>query len=246
MAETGSSKKVIVVILVLLVIAVITVLILAMSSIITIPGITPEKETPKVNENKKKDPESTANKKKDPESTANKQEDPAIAAKKALYLTYKDHAVLCASNDPAGKPNEQDLYRYNGDKELRQYPSWAIANTWGQTDGYDKRKLDCTGMTVREPMDYKPGATYKYTGCEADPVTFAECPNGISSGTIKYGRWDNNVCPHGTINADTAIKSETYPLTSGTKSIVGYTYNEMLSSDPFPGVYKQIELEYKC
>ena len=87
--------------------------------------------------------------------------------------------------------------------------------------------------------------TGKYMKCETEPVTFTECPNGITSGTIKYGRWDNTICPHGTVNQSTPPIFKEYPLAAGTKEIAGYI-NDYVKDDPYYGVSKHYEASYVC
>jgi hypothetical protein len=86
---------------------------------------------------------------------------------------------------------------------------------------------------------------YTKSGCEGVGASLSECPNGIASGTIKYGRWDNTICPHGTVNANTAAVFKEYPLTAGIKEIPG-AINTFVKDDPLYGVAKHYYAEYIC
>lgn len=80
------------------------------------------------------------------------------------------------------------------------------------------------------------------TGCEGDSVVF-DCDNGISDGTIKYGRWDNTICSHPTVNDST--KSEYIEKDLTPDSIEIQDYNSLFG-DPIPGVYKHYDIKYRC
>lgn len=82
-------------------------------------------------------------------------------------------------------------------------------------------------------------------GCENDPSKLI-CPLGktVSGGTIKYGRWDNTICPGIGVSSTTVPKFANFNISAGTKSISGmYNY---VGSDPYPNVFKHYELKYTC
>lgn len=90
--------------------------------------------------------------------------------------------------------------------------------------------------------------TYTVGNCQNGPVT-ATCPTGqvISGGTVKYGRWDNTACPHSTVTASTPAKSSMFPLPADATGKSSYTMADATGfSDPYPGVFKQYELNYAC
>jgi hypothetical protein len=91
-----------------------------------------------------------------------------------------------------------------------------------------------------------------FSGCENDTPKVLTCPAGtvIKDGTVKYGRWDNNVCPHATVSSTTASKFKTYPLPpkyiGGQTADISGTMNLSVGNDPYPNVYKQVEIDYTC
>ena len=51
---------------------------------------------------------------------------------------------------------------------------------------------------------------FKLAGCEAEEANL-KCSNGkIKTAKIKYGRWDNNTCPHPTITPTTQSNFKEY------------------------------------
>ena len=90
---------------------------------------------------------------------------------------------------------------------------------------------------------------FTISGCE-DEAKLLKCPTNkkITAGNIKYGRWDNNICPHGTVNSSTPPVFKTYPLLnhpdiikSGAMS--GYA---SIKDDPYYGVLKHYTVDYTC
>ena len=86
---------------------------------------------------------------------------------------------------------------------------------------------------------------YKFVDFGLLVNALSECPNGIASGTIKYGRWDNTICPHGTVGPNTAPVFKEYPLTAGITSIPG-AINTFVKDDPLYGTAKHYEASYIC
>jgi hypothetical protein len=67
---------------------------------------------------------------------------------------------------------------------------------------------------------------------------------------MRFGRWNNNICAHSTVNANTAPVSKTYTISDalGKKD---YTIDNKLThpnikEDPYPGVYKHWKVDYTC
>jgi len=87
------------------------------------------------------------------------------------------------------------------------------------------------------------------TGCEGGNAFF-NCPNGstIRDATIRYGRWDNNVCPHPTVNQWTSVNYKTYPLNQavGNQQYNFGVTNSNIGEDPDPNIYKHWKATYKC
>src|SRR5690606_18342412 len=79
---------------------------------------------------------------------------------------------------------------------------------------------------------------FRVVGCESPPVL--KCPTGtnISQGTVKYGRWDNTICPP--VNSDTPAQFEEYPLYADALGKQTYQYPSIHSvhGDPYPNVPK--------
>lgn len=92
----------------------------------------------------------------------------------------------------------------------------------------------------------------KASGCERTGPIALSCNAGqkITAGNIKYGRWDNTICPHPSINASTAPKFKTYPLPTAAVGQNAYSLssdiNIAVNDDPYPYVYKQYEIDYTC
>lgn len=88
-------------------------------------------------------------------------------------------------------------------------------------------------------------------GCEYEPVQM-RCSNnkGISNARIKYGRWNNKVCPHGSVNENTEPRQKLYMLKSaeGKNSFEFSNINSHpdVNEDIYPGVVKHWEVEYNC
>ena len=101
--------------------------------------------------------------------------------------------------------------------------------------------------------DVKP-ATQNYTFFACENVSAGpSCPTGqyISSGTLKYGRWDNSVCPGAGVNSSTRSMYEVFNLPPGCLQGVnscnlGNSINLVQTfGDPFPGVAKHVSLKFK-
>ena len=93
--------------------------------------------------------------------------------------------------------------------------------------------------------DEKPSTrSNKFHACESVPA-IPTCPSNkfLSSGTLKYGRWDNSVCPGPGVNATTPASFEIFNIPAaclqGTSScnLGNLTQN---FGDPLPTVYKQV------
>ena len=79
-------------------------------------------------------------------------------------------------------------------------------------------------------------------GCEGQTVTIT-APNNqtITGGTMRYGRWDNTICPHATVSGSTKSKSVTVPIPTNCIGKTTCTLGANPSNtggDPFPGVFK--------
>ena len=104
------------------------------------------------------------------------------------------------------------------------------------------------------PTCKRPDSSIALTGCENAAPSVMNCPPGstVSAATMKYGRWNNKICPHATVKSNTAAKSQTYPIANtylgkpsldfkgaGALSLAG-------NKDPYPGMFKQYEINATC
>jgi hypothetical protein len=90
-----------------------------------------------------------------------------------------------------------------------------------------------------------------FNGCDGANIVLS-CPTGtvVSGGSLAYGRWNNTICPHPTVNAKTPIKSKIYMMPAAylgkqTATMSGMM-NTIVKEDPYPGVYKHISGSYQC
>ena len=90
---------------------------------------------------------------------------------------------------------------------------------------------------------------FKFHACENVKVNI-DCPSGkyISSGTLKYGRWDNSICPSPSVNSTTPANFEIFNIhpvclqgTSGC-DLGNSSFLIEKFGDPFPGVAKHVGL----
>lgn len=71
----------------------------------------------------------------------------------------------------------------------------------------------------------------------------------IKSASMNYGRWKNDLCPHETVNANTApfVKLYDLPNAIGKASYqLNNAKNIEVNEDPYPGVYKHWQITYRC
>ena len=90
--------------------------------------------------------------------------------------------------------------------------------------------------------------TFVVSGCESEKNDLKCPPNKkITGGNIKYGRWDNKLCPHPTVNSSTKPIFKTYPLLNYPEIVKsGIISNNNLKDDPYGGVYKHYSVDYTC
>lgn len=96
-----------------------------------------------------------------------------------------------------------------------------------------------------------PSATTITVGNCADNAPTLTCPVGttIRSGTIKYGRWNNNTCPHSTVNTNTSAIWQVYNIPNEAIGQNTYKYPSYIKDtydDPYPGIYKKYEINFIC
>ena len=94
----------------------------------------------------------------------------------------------------------------------------------------------------------KPSLKYNsYSSCDNIPFTMS-CPIGqyIESGSFKYGRWDNNICPGPGVNSSTTLDFDIFELPvrclQGVNSCDFGISNSLIKmfGDPFLGVAKHV------
>lgn len=114
------------------------------------------------------------------------------------------------------------------------------------------RTGNSTTQTSEVTPEPTPELTFKPTPVPANTISGCEgenkplvCPSGkvVTSGEIKYGRWDNSICPHPTVNSSTPSVFKTYPVTPGMDSISGI---DTVKDDPYPDVFKHYTVNYTC
>jgi hypothetical protein len=92
--------------------------------------------------------------------------------------------------------------------------------------------------------------TQTISGCEVEPANLT-CDTGyIKTATMKYGRWDNSVCPHATVTSNTEKREKIYNLSDAigksSYSIKAKHSHPNVNEDIFRGVYKQWQVDYTC
>ena len=87
--------------------------------------------------------------------------------------------------------------------------------------------------------------------CDGVSLTMS-CPSGkkIKYGSIKYGRWDNTICPHSTVNSSTPSRFSQFSIPTnwiGETSVTvnGYV-NTLVGENTYPNVYKTYQVELVC
>jgi hypothetical protein len=93
--------------------------------------------------------------------------------------------------------------------------------------------------------------TYKgkpVTGCEGQDAKLTCGSDTIVGGTIRYGRWDNTTCPHGTVSSQTPSREATFdlPSTCYDKTDCTININNGIAGDPYGGVYKHFVVTPEC
>ena len=94
------------------------------------------------------------------------------------------------------------------------------------------------------------------SGCDS-VLLVLQCPKGqkLTKASIQYGRWDNTICPHSTVNAATLSKSRVFPLPTRCVGMetcqIGswWWWSYTLSGefgDLYPNVYKHFTASFTC
>jgi hypothetical protein len=141
----------------------------------------------------------------------------------------------------------------------RRFKDYKLSHAIGQSS----YSMVADGLHVDINDDFYPGV-YKHweisftcapppliRGCGSKPAKLT-CPEGqvITAVTIKYGRWNNEVCPHWTVSASTPSRFRNYTLSHAigqtSYSMIAESLDVDINDDPFPGVYKHWEVSYRC
>ena len=122
-------------------------------------------------------------------------------------------------------------------------------NIFYASDYKNARWVQVPGGLKQVSLDYNSKSLLSL-GCEGQSTT-VKCPSGqtIAGGTVKYGRWNNNVCAHGTVNGNTAARVATGQLPNkciGQNSCDLTIDNGFGFGDPYGGVYKHFEVSPQC
>lgn len=106
----------------------------------------------------------------------------------------------------------------------------------------------CLFVVIIYFLTRKSNETFVVSGCESEKKDLKCPPNKkITDGNIKYGRWDNKLCPHPTVNSSTKPIFKTYPLLKYPAIVQsGIVSNSNLKDDPYGGVYKHYSVDYTC
>jgi hypothetical protein len=76
-----------------------------------------------------------------------------------------------------------------------------------------------------------------------------QCPIGshISSGNIRYGRWDNSICPAESVTPNTPpVDSSQFSIPNEAIGKRTFEINQMPAFDVYPNVSKQYEVSFDC
>lgn len=162
-----------------------------------------------------------------------------------------DTTIRCINGKLGDLENPYALYRYLGDGKVSYYPSPEIAFSHDKDWGNAIPVQDCTGITRMEDSTFKEGfKSYKLSGCEAEEANLI-CDTGVINSTkIKYGRWDNTICGHPTVNVGTPPVSKEYILLEAigrtNYSIKDKNTLKNIDEDIYPNVFKHWEIDYSC
>jgi hypothetical protein len=145
---------------------------------------------------------------------------------------------------PDCKFTQNEYYLNNPDVANAKMPAVDHWKNYGRNES----RVICKRAPETSTSTPTPAPTqYTIVGCEADSASLA-CPDGtsIQSGYIRYGRWDNTVCPHPTVKNNG--RDIAFPLPTnfiGQKSVTISDWNS-LKGDPRRGVYKHFKVDYTC
>jgi hypothetical protein len=137
-------------------------------------------------------------------------------------------------------------------------PSEQLANFNAQAHAYIRSQISSNQLEFVKTI----------SGCEGTDAAVLQSPSGqvITAARLKYGRWNNAICPHSTVstgtatggafgisagvalgtpsaskeyNLNSAIGKSTYTIDAGQ-----FNTNSDVNDDPYSGVYKHWEITY--
>jgi len=83
---------------------------------------------------------------------------PSTSTPPSVVNAKPGEAISCTGYNPKG---EGAIYRYDGDRKMRHYPTADIAGSWDPNWGSGgQRKIDCTGFTLGGDVALNPGSSY--------------------------------------------------------------------------------------
>jgi hypothetical protein len=140
--------------------------------------------------------------------------------------------------------------------KFKDYTLWhAIGHNSYLMDGNRHTHVDINenvyvGMYKHWEINFTCGPKNVIYGCESNPVRLT-CPKSyINTASIRYGRWNNAICPHPTVSAYTQSKFKDYSLSRAIGQS-SYTMDNMTSDvdineDIYPRVFKHWKVTFSC
>lgn len=128
---------------------------------------------------------------------------------------------------------------------------------------YDDEQATCVLYGSKNPetevnSQLKKNTKFQINGCEGESPPksiILNCPenSAIDSVSVKYGRWDNNVCLHNTVTRNTPPSFRVYTTNAhvGKQSANMGDFSQVIRDvikrdDPAPNIYKQYQVDYVC
>lgn len=99
----------------------------------------------------------------------------------------------------------------------------------------------------------EPNLNPKVSGCENDKIPNLKCDSGyaLTGAVMKYGRWNNKICSHKSVNPKTAAISKDFVIPAtyykGKQDVTwGVSAPTLAGTNPYSGVYKHYEITGTC
>lgn len=164
----------------------------------------------------------------------------------------RNQDIWCADQNITSKPNWFQIpgkLIWVSISNGKLYGVNSANNIFYASDYKNAKWVQVPGGLKQVSLDYSSNSLLSF-GCEGEGTT-VKCPSGqtIAGGTIKYGRWNNNVCAHGTVNPNTPARVATGQLPNkciGQNSCQFTVDNGYGLGDPYGGTYKHFEISPQC